>query len=71
MKKLPTAGFELLFLLLLKLPQPDRGLGGITQFGIEFVASEAFTLFMTLLTFVTFIFKLMLGSCFNFGSCDD
>ena len=72
MKKLPTAGFELLFLLALKLPHPDLGLGGITEeLGMEFVASDALILFVILLTFVTLIFKLIFASCGNFGSCED
>jgi len=56
MKKLPIAGFELLFLLLLKLPHPDLGLGGMTAFGIVLVASDFLTL---CITFDTFIFKLL------------
>ena len=67
MKKLPTValGFELLFLL--KLPQPDLGLGGITAFGIVLVASDFFIL---LITFVTLIFN-PFPSYGNLSSCDE
>jgi len=50
MKKFPTVapdGFEPLFLLLLKLPQPDLGLGGITLFwGFWLLVSDLFNAYV-------------------------
>ena len=69
MKKFPTAvlGFEPLFLLLLKLPHPDLGLGGMTAFGITLVASDFLTLFITLETLIFKVFSVTLASC---DECD-